>query len=218
MLEEHGAEWGDKVRIIGLSIDKDAKTVANHVKAKGWEKPEHYWRAKSDCSDVYQVKGVPHVMLIDKDGKIAFKGHPANRPDLAADLTNMLKGEKLTGEGCAPAEAPKAAEGGEAPAEKVPEGFKEVDGAAVNKEMDDFRGIAAEMQKELGDNAKGMMRDFCVLVLNQQFMPNSGKWYGKYDNYRVLVGSQAKIDACNNLIKEKVKGSFEVNEQLHPMG
>jgi hypothetical protein len=27
MLEEHGAKWGDKVRLIGLSIDNDASTV-----------------------------------------------------------------------------------------------------------------------------------------------------------------------------------------------
>lgn len=80
-------------------------------------------------------------MLIDKDGVIAFKGHPANRPDLAADLTNLLKGEKLTGEGCAPTEK-KEGEGAES---EAPEGFEEVDAAAINKEMDEFKEIGVKL-------------------------------------------------------------------------
>jgi len=52
-------------------------------------------------------------MLIDTNGKIAFKGHPANRPDLVADFNTLLAGGSIEGEGCAPAQA---AEGGEAPA------------------------------------------------------------------------------------------------------
>jgi len=62
-------------------------------------KVEHYHRHESDCSKVYGVQGVPHVMLIDAEGKIAFKGHPANRPNLEEDLDKLAKGEKLTGEG-----------------------------------------------------------------------------------------------------------------------
>jgi len=45
-------------------------------------------------------------MLIDTKGKIAFKGHPANRPNLEADMTALMNGEEITGEGCAPT-APK---------------------------------------------------------------------------------------------------------------
>jgi hypothetical protein len=66
MLEQNGTEWGDNVRIIGISIDKDTKTVVNHVNNKGWKKVEHFHRAGSSCSEDYGVNGVPHVMLIDK--------------------------------------------------------------------------------------------------------------------------------------------------------
>lgn len=45
MLEENKDAWGGKVRIIGLSIDKDSETVNKHVEAKGWGNVEHYWRA-----------------------------------------------------------------------------------------------------------------------------------------------------------------------------
>jgi hypothetical protein len=116
MLTNNAEKWGDKVKIIGLSIDKDAETVKNHITDKGWLKPIHYWRSTSNCSDVYSVKGVPHVMIIDTNGKIAFKGHPANRPDLVADFDNLLAGKTLTGEGCGPSPAPAGAE--------APEGFK----------------------------------------------------------------------------------------------
>jgi len=41
------------------------------------------------------VEGVPHVVLIDTEGKIVFVGHPSER-DLEADINTLLKGEKLT--------------------------------------------------------------------------------------------------------------------------
>jgi len=114
MLEQNGETWGDKVKIIGLSIDKDAQTVTNHITAKGWTKPIHYHRAKSNCSDVYQVRGVPHILIVDTEGKIAFKGHPAGRKDLVKDFNDLLEGKSLEGvekPGAPPAEGGADEEG-----------------------------------------------------------------------------------------------------------
>jgi thiol-disulfide isomerase/thioredoxin len=167
MLEEHGEKWGDKVKIIGLSIDKDAEVVRKHVEAKGWGKPIHYHRAASKYGDTYKVNGVPHVMLVDTNGKIVFKGHPAGRPDLADDLTKLLAGEVLTGEGCAAAEPKEAAAEPGAPLE---EGFVACDDAglaAIHKEMDTYKETtAAALQARAKEDATGLMRDFCVLVLD----------------------------------------------------
>lgn len=103
MLKKRGEDWKAKgVKIIGISIDQTKDSVQKHVTAKGWELVEHYHRHESDCSKVYSVSGVPHVMLVDQQGKIAFKGHPANRPDLEADLDALSRGEKLTGKGTGP--------------------------------------------------------------------------------------------------------------------
>jgi thiol-disulfide isomerase/thioredoxin len=77
MLTKRSAEWGENVRFLGISIDQTKEPVVKRVEDKGWTSIEHYMRDKSDCSDVYEVRGIPHVMLIDKKGKIAFKGHPA---------------------------------------------------------------------------------------------------------------------------------------------
>ena len=112
MLDENGERWGDKVKIIGLSIDSDAATVKNHITNKKWTSPIHYWRSKSDCSDVYQVRGVPHVLIVDTHGKIVFKGHPANRKDLKQDFDDLLEGKTLEGvEG--PKKEEEGTEGGE---------------------------------------------------------------------------------------------------------
>jgi len=80
-----------------LSIDKEASAVVSHVNNKGWTSVKHYHRATSDCSDVYKVRGVPHVMILDKEGTIVFKGHPANRKDLVQDFNDLLEGKSLEG-------------------------------------------------------------------------------------------------------------------------
>lgn len=219
MLEERGKEWGNQVRIIGLSIDQDTESIVKHVESKKWESVEHYHRAKSDCSKVYSVNGVPHVMLIDQQGKIVFKGHPSTRPDLEKDLDTLRKGEKLTGPGAAedkPAEADKK-EDTEKADDEAPEGFKDLDVDTIKKELEDFKVVAAEFQKndELKKAAKDMQRSFCVMVVNSQFNPKTRKTFSSYKNYRVLVGKQENIDTLQAAFKEKVTGSYEVQDNVH---
>jgi len=71
--------------------------------------------------------------MVDTNGKIAFKGHPANRKDLVADFNTLLEGKDLEG-----VEAPKAG-GDEVGAE---EGGDSVDLdriSAVMEEMNKFK-------------------------------------------------------------------------------
>jgi thiol-disulfide isomerase/thioredoxin len=49
MLEEHGATWGGKVRLIGLSIDQTAEKVKTHVEDKKWTSVEHYHVRNGKC-------------------------------------------------------------------------------------------------------------------------------------------------------------------------
>lgn len=98
-------DWKGKVRIIGNSIDQDETKLRNHIKTKGWTSVEHYRNADSTGSDEFGAEGVPHVALIDTEGKIVFIGHPASRPNLEADIDALSKGEKITGKGTV-AEAP----------------------------------------------------------------------------------------------------------------
>jgi thiol-disulfide isomerase/thioredoxin len=161
MLKKRAADWGDKVKIIGISIDNTAEAVVNHVNAKGWNSPIHYHRAGSDCSQQYGVKGVPNVMIIDTTGKIVYKGHPATRPDLEADFDTLLKGEAITGAGTE-AEAPA---GGDAAGG---DDGKEMDFDAHNAVIDKFAseiGPALQADETIKASAAKMQRAFCVFVL-----------------------------------------------------
>ena len=103
-VKENGEGWGEKVKIICISLDEKLAGVKKHIKAKNMTLPIHYHVAKSDCKEVYEVQNenVPHVMIIDQKGMIAYKGDPANRIDLKTDIDNLLKDKPLIGEGCAP--------------------------------------------------------------------------------------------------------------------
>ena len=83
------------MRIIGVSIDQTVEAVIKHVKAKGWGRVEHYHKAGSGADEIYGVRGVPHIVIIDTKGMIAFAGHPASRKNLEDDIETLLKGEKL---------------------------------------------------------------------------------------------------------------------------
>ena len=74
MLEKH-ADWEGKVRIVGVSLDQAIEPIKQRVDDKGWHKVEHYWRNANNLSE-WNFKGIPHVALMSKDGKIVFKGHP----------------------------------------------------------------------------------------------------------------------------------------------
>lgn len=215
MLKKREGVWDKTVRIVGLSIDQTMDAVTTHVKEKGWEKVEHWHRDKSDCSKVYSVQGVPHVMLLDKQGKIVFKGHPATRKDLQQDLDDLAAGKEITGEGCAPAkkadDAKAADEEKDADADAVPEGFKELDKEVVNKECEEHKTVMEDFTKneELAKEAKDCPRAFCVIVVVENFYPSTGKTYFKYDNYRVVVGPKDNIEKLKTIFDEKMKGCFE---------
>jgi len=70
-------------------------------------------------------------LIVDTKGKIVFKGHPANRKDLAQDFNDLLEGKELEG-----VEGPK--EEGEGEAEKATGGASIEDIKAAMDEMNKF--------------------------------------------------------------------------------
>jgi len=213
MLVKRGADWGDKVKIIAISIDQTADAVVKHVDAKDWKRPIHYHRAKSDCSEQYNVRGVPNVMLVDTTGKIVFKGHPANRKDLEADFDTLLKGEPITGPGTEEEDKPKPAAEGETEA-----AGKDLDAAGCLANIDTFHTeVAPALQKneKIAAVAKNMPRAFCVMVYEETYNVTSKKSKVDWKNFRVLVGKQEDIDVCKAEIDTSVKGDFEVVLREH---
>ena len=51
ILEKQEARWGNKLRIIGKSIDQDKANLKDHMNIKEWTKVEHYMRDKYNCSE-----------------------------------------------------------------------------------------------------------------------------------------------------------------------
>ena len=94
-----------------------------------------------------------------------------------------------------------------------------MDSAELAKEI----AAASEGIKELTKSedvlatAKTMPRCFCVLVVDEKYTPKTGKTIVKYENYRVLVGSQDNIDKMSGFIKEKVTGTFKVVDRHQAM-
>jgi len=173
-----------------------------HVADKKWESVEHFHRAGSKCSETYSVKGVPHVMLIDKTGKIVFKGHPAGRPNLENDMNDLANGKELSKVGGP--EEEKADDTADAPKEPL-------DATTVHAEMDKFRSeVGPQLQKDLKETLEKFPRAFCVMVATEELNVESGEKTSKYDNYRVLVGPSAELEKVKGHLEEKVKGSFKI--------
>lgn len=49
MLAKHGAEWGDKVKIYGFSIDNSVDPVKQRINEKGWTSPIQYHVRNGTC-------------------------------------------------------------------------------------------------------------------------------------------------------------------------
>lgn len=181
MLTKNGAKWKGKARIIGISIDDGVDTVNNHVKNKGWGAVEHFHQASSSCSEDYGVKGVPHVMLIDSHGKIVFKGHPATRPNLEADIDTLISGGTLTGEGTSGG----SGEGSDDPA------FKKVEDEVVESDFKKFQEEIDALKKdsEFAKHGKEMARAMSVLFTVKKFDFKSPEHKTRYEMVNVLVGS-----------------------------
>jgi hypothetical protein len=165
MLEHHGSRWGEKVRIIGISIDKTADAVVKHVEAKKWQSVKHYHRASSSCSKDYGVNGVPHVVLVDTEGKLAFIGHPMEI-DLEKGIETLLKGEKL-----------ESKAGGD-DEEEDGSAFVELDTDKVREEMSKWETKIEELTKNeiIKDAKDNLMRDFVVVIKETKYDSASGKF------------------------------------------
>ncbi|MCX7717136.1 MAG: TlpA family protein disulfide reductase [Candidatus Sumerlaeaceae bacterium] len=95
---KHKDDWAGKVALIGASIDDNKATVQKHVKKKGWESVRQMWCAVPDGSGgweapqvrTYGVRGVPTALLIDQQGRIVWRGHPAGF-NKEGEITRLLQ-------------------------------------------------------------------------------------------------------------------------------
>ncbi len=88
--------WRGRVLVAGLSIDERREDASRHVTQRGWDQVSHYWNGaegatgwQSPAMHAFVAHGVPEVIIINRDGRIAWRGHPGDEShpmDIAAHV------------------------------------------------------------------------------------------------------------------------------------
>ena len=95
MLEKNAEKWGNKVRIVGVSVDQSKEDLKQRIQEKNWTKVVHYFFGENkEGMKVYGVRGIPEVLLVDQKGVIVYKGHPAHT-NLEQNINDLLEGKSL---------------------------------------------------------------------------------------------------------------------------
>jgi len=150
MVKQNKEKWGDKLKVISISIDQTRDGIPGYVAANGLNDLTHYHCGESGCQDQYTVMGLPMSFIIDTKGTIVFKGHPASR-ELNKDFDTLLSGGTIHGNGTeaiCETDCKIGCCGGEAV-----EGA-ELDQATVMKEIDSFKEVGKELQASLKEHAE----------------------------------------------------------------
>ena len=98
MAVDKRAEWGDRAMILPLSIDDELDTLKQHVASRGWTNLDHFWVGgegdkkgwQAPAVKAFGINGVPTSLLVGRDGRILWRGHPADI-NLAAKIADALR-------------------------------------------------------------------------------------------------------------------------------
>ena len=89
--------WKDRAVIVPVSIDDTTDLVKQHVAIRGWTNLEYYWSGddgvggwESPAPRAFGIDGVPTSLIIDRDGKILWRGHPSDNSD-GKDLEGRIE-------------------------------------------------------------------------------------------------------------------------------
>jgi beta-lactamase regulating signal transducer with metallopeptidase domain/thiol-disulfide isomerase/thioredoxin len=99
--DEQRAAWKDRVAIVPISIDSERARVGSHVRERAWTGLEHFWSGGSEGAEfespaarAFVVHRVPEAVLIGRDGRILWRGHPlkqTNGSDVKSRIEQALK-------------------------------------------------------------------------------------------------------------------------------
>lgn len=148
------------------------------MKDKGWTSVEHYHVRNGKCTadNEYGVQGVPHVLLVDKEGMIVFMGHPASR-NIEKDIDALLAGEKLTGEGTG------ASAGGDDDKEGA-------GGKDITAEIEAFKSGTKDWVSGIKEKASKLGRAFLVLTNDRTISMKDLSMKDSATVHTVLMGNE----------------------------
>jgi len=84
-------KWQGKVTIIGASIDRSPQVALKRIKSKKWSHITQCWceGGPQNPSILFKANTIPRGVLIDKNGKILWSGHP-NKINLEDKINEHL--------------------------------------------------------------------------------------------------------------------------------
>ena len=76
-----GDAWRNDVALVAVSIDNDRAELRRHVLDQGLKGLRHLWSPRdhagpSSAAEAYSISGVPTAFLIDRKGRVVWRGHP----------------------------------------------------------------------------------------------------------------------------------------------
>lgn len=97
MLEKNAEKWGDKVKIIAVSVDDNKEGVVKRITERKWEKIIHYklngWDGDHPLIKDFSIDGIPFVALVDTTGTLNYIGHPSEG-NLEERISSLLEGKE----------------------------------------------------------------------------------------------------------------------------
>ncbi|HEX7378050.1 MAG TPA: redoxin family protein, partial [Pirellulales bacterium] len=85
---EQRETWKDSVVIVPISIDAERARVRSHVREREWTAVEQFSSDGGEGADfespaarAFVLSSVPQSVLIGRDGRILWRGHPTNQTD-----------------------------------------------------------------------------------------------------------------------------------------
>ena len=92
--ELHGEKWGEKVKIVGISNDRDIEGLVKNINDKGYTKINHYFSEDPQFLENNKIDAIPHMILVDTNGQVVFTGYPEDI-NLENSIENLVKGEAI---------------------------------------------------------------------------------------------------------------------------
>jgi thiol-disulfide isomerase/thioredoxin len=90
--EKHKAQGFE---VIGVSLDKDLEALATFLEQKPLPWPTLAGDGTEELATKYGVRGIPTLMLVDREGKVAAVAHRIEQ--LQPKIDELLAGEKAKG-------------------------------------------------------------------------------------------------------------------------
>ena len=92
LIKENPSFKEKNIHIIGISCDEDQHKWIEHVKSRNWEILPQY--IKPNILKVLNINGIPHIIVVDKQGIIKYNGHPL-LINLKQSLLNLSEGKEI---------------------------------------------------------------------------------------------------------------------------